>query len=287
MPFLIINGFEVEVLDESLNANRTDVQTWGRNAGLTFEGVTHRPCRGWSFDTTPLTAAEAASVTGWIEGRGNMWTFERYDSYKATTQFSRFSVEDGLSIGSGATHYATAKFGTWAAQLNTSVNTTFTASLMREGIATPTWGFSTWKASNGGTYAPCSAHYDGATVRYFGGTAGNTTTTAFAWASFTASSAALSVVLQGEDFAGTGGTTQYDGVLVTPYALSTLMVTALGARTRAVPALPYVEVTGSMAGSATAMFLCKGFIEGAEVLQGTKYGTFQPLYQLKVRLEER
>lgn len=287
MPFLLVNGFEIEVLDDSLNANRTDMQTWGRSAALTYEGSTYRALRQWQFDTVPLTEAEAKAMTGWLEGRGNMWTFERYESYGNTTQFTRFSVEDGLSMGSGATHYSTAKYGTWAAQINTSVNSTFTASLVQGGAATPQWSFHVWKASNGGAYAPCTAHYDGATVRFFGGSAGNTTTTAFAWVTFSAGSAALSVTLQGEDFAGAGGTTQYDHLMVTPYALTTPMVNALGARTSAVPAFPFVEVTGSMSGTATSTFQAKAFIEGAEVLQGTKYGTFQPLYQLKVRLEER
>lgn len=287
MPFLLVNGLEVEVLDDSLGAGRADVSTWGRSAALTFEGSTYRELRQWQFETTPLTEAEAKALTGWLEGRGSMWTFERYDAYRSTTAFSRFSAEGGLSMGSGATRYGTAKFGTWAGQLNTGVNSTFTASLVQGGTVTPQWGFSTWKASNGGTYALCSAHYDGATVRYMGGTDGTAVTTAFAWASFTASSAGLSVTIQGEDFAGTNGTTQYDQMLVVPYALTTSMIAARSARTRVEPNYPYVEVTGSMAGTATAVFTAKCFVEGAEVLQGTKYGTFQPLYQLKVRIEER
>jgi hypothetical protein len=151
------------------------------------------------------------------------------------------------------------------------------------------WTTSVWKADAGGAFDLCSAVYDGATLRYFGGSNGSTLTTAFAWASFSAvSNMWLRVTLDGENRAGTTGTTQYSFLRVLPYAATTTMLSTMAARTQAEPVFPFVEISGGVVSSNTSVFLsAKGFVEGVEELQGSVNGVFQPLHILKIRFEER
>jgi hypothetical protein len=285
MVFAAINGLALSIQDDTFSVSRQDANTWGRSAALTYEGSVYRNLRQWSFELTPLTAQEADAMTGWIEGRGNLWTFQRYNPVLATTNYTKFSCEDGLTIGTGATQYTTSKWGRWAAQINSAGNSSFTIQLSS---ATPLWSFTAWKSNNGGAYALCCAHYDGATLRYHGGADGATVTTAFAWSVLSTSSGGwLSVRIDGEDFGGSNATSQYSYLRALPFAATSLMFAALGARTRAEPNLPYVELSGTVLGDATQYVEVKGFVEGVKLEQATKYGTFQTLHVLKVRLEER
>lgn len=287
--FVYVNGLPVSVADGSAGLNRVDLNTWSRSSLLTYEGTDYRKLRRWSFETTPLTMADADSLTGWIEGRGNVWNFSRYDVINSTTRFTRFSAEEGLAVGTGCTHSSNVKWGTWAMQINTAGLVSATVPLALSSGGTPHWTVSVWKSDNGGTYDLASAVYDGATLRYYGGLLGSTVTTAFAWATFsTTSNMWLSVSLDGENRAGTTGTTQYSFLRVLPYAATTTMLAYLKSNGRAEPVFPFVELSGHIVGTVTNQFhTVKGFVEDVEVIQGTMNGTFQPLHILKVRFEER
>jgi len=290
MPYLAINGFEILVADGSMSVSREDLSSWNRTGGLTYEGATYRNLRTWEFETDYYTAAEAETVTGWIEGRGSMWNFERYDNLAASTRFSNFSTESGyaFSVGGVFTTSYTARYGQYAGALHSAKYASVSAQFV---ATTPKWSFQAWKHVSGNSFQLLTAINDTSATQYF---VAGTATSAFGSAAsswFAASGASGGRVLftvRGVDYGILPGTTYYDNIRIFPYAVFTTMMAVTATRSFSEPALPYVELSGNVLdGDTSRTVTVKGFVSSTDPEQGTKYGTFQPLYRLKVRLVER
>jgi hypothetical protein len=281
MPFLALNGLEIDVeLADSVDRDYADAADFARSEGLTIEGTHYRELREFAF-TIPAqkTSQEIQSQRGWIKGRGHHYTFERADG--ATVRFNRFSTDGGPGFDTSLTQTsATVKFGTWAARLAGNATSTATVGFGSE----DRYSVSVWRACSSQSYQLCTVVANGTTTTsYVAGLA----TTAFPWMTLSAASGSLAITLKGKRVDGTtSATVHYDGMMVVPYALTTLQLAARGARTAAEPQFPYVELSGDVL-EGTGSIVVKGTVESDMIEQVKEGGVLVNLRVPKVRLVER
>ncbi len=281
MAFLTINGHTIDVYHDGFDRETTDVQTFNRTEGMSYEGALYAAKRQWAF-TIPWEPSEQKSISDrdWIKGRGHYWTFERVDG--ATTRFNKYSADGGpgfdANIGAG-----TAYHGTHGAKINSGDSSTVTVGFGSEGRHS----VSVWKRNSSSSYVLMTFVYNGTATSYFASNAnGTTATAAFPWMSYSAVSGSMTVTLQGENEGGTSATTHYDGLWVVPYALTTPQITARLNRTAAEPVFPHVEMDGTCLEDIYAITV-KGFVLGEEMTEVRSGGTAAFARMLKVQLVEK
>lgn len=276
MPFLTINGLTVDVdLSTGLDRSYTDLQSFNRSEGMTFEGCHYRELREWSFVIpAQKTDQETHSQRGWIKGRGHHWNFERTDG--STTRFNLYSNEGGPGFDTTMTA-GTSKFGTWGGLVASGAAAAATATFGNEGP----FSMSVWKLT-GVSWALMSYVADGATARFY---ANSAVTTTFAWAAIGSASGYFSVSLQGENQGGTATVAYYDGFMMLPYALTTNQIAARAARTVAEPSFPFVEADGDFLEDLQPLTV-KGFVDSESMEQVTD-GTVKNVRYPRVKLVEK
>lgn len=264
--FLTVNGLELGVTD--FQRDTEDLDQWGRGGGLTFEGTTYAQKSSWGFETAPLLPGEADAINGWVKGVGHHWNFDLVDG--ATTRFTAYSADSGMdwfATTTGYTASSEAKFGRWGMMLHSSAQVTVTATF---GIEQPGLSISGWKKIGAADWELCSLVYDGHTSRYFVGTE---ITTSFAWLITARTVKYFRNTLEGQDGAGSGATSLYDGWMILPYPLSTPQLAARAARTAAEPNFPYVAISGKNLRRQDET-VCKGFVTRRNPVRATIDGTY-------------
>lgn len=273
MSFLDLNGLAVDVDVDGFDRDYTDIQSFGRSEGLTFEGAFFAQKREWKF-SVPWTPAEhaAISVRDWIKGRGHYWQFQRVDG--TTIRFNKFSSEGGPGFNTNITN-GTARFTAvspscplWGALVTFGLTSTVTVAFGSDGRYSISLWKNDWGVPTGASWKLCSVTFDGATQRFFA--PGSLVTTSFSsWLTISAVSGALSVSLLGKNTAGASSNAFYDKLWIVPYSLSTTMINAREARTITAqfePAFPYVEMDGDCLEDVFPIAI-KGFVESEEMTQ--------------------
>lgn len=260
MPFLTVNGLELEVLDEQADERNDSVESWERSAGFALTGTTYARKRKWTVQTPPLTLAEAQAYIGWVQGLGHYWSFDY--------PYLKYSTEGGVAPtlgGSSAVSTSTPKFGTRCLNVASGQNCVFPTSFSDTDM---TWAL--WKrpssGSGSGTYNHFAQVRGSSNTSYVDGSPASISS----W--FSVSSGDLTI--QGEDNAASAAEARYDEILIVPYQMTADMVAALAARTSAIVPFPFVSVAGDMIPEAAGV-TCKGLYTGSEYLQAALGGTFQ------------
>lgn len=249
--FLTVNGVPLQA--HEAGQRRSDTDRWGRGSGTELTGTTFSRKRDVAFNTTPMPAIDALALSGWIRGVGHHFTYNWFDAQTATAQFTLYSSEGGAKM-SGGTAATVAKWGQYSLDVASGTTSTVTAKFGLEG----TYSFSVWRYQvSAGTWEMCSAAYDGATTRFFVDTA---TTTAFAWASLTATVGYFRLGLQGKDPDNAATECLYDGLMVLPYTASSAILSARVGRTTGEPRFPLVAVGGHSIRPVSEL-VCMGRVE--------------------------
>lgn len=236
--FLTVNSLDLSVT--SFGKNSDDVEAFGRGGGFTFEGVTYADKTEWTYETPPMTPAEADALVGWIKGKGHYWPFTYTDNTTSTVRFTPYSSDGGLAFlpSTGYTASSNGNYSRWGMMLHPGANTSATATFGTESTGLTASG---WKKVGADPWELCSLVYSGGTIKCF---VGHLQTTAFAWCGVGATLGYWWIQLQGENGAGSNATSLFAGWMMTPYAMATAMFQARTSRLVAEPDFPYVGVSG-------------------------------------------
>lgn len=257
--FLTVNGLAVPAT--GAGQRRSDVESWGRGSGTEYTGSVFGRKRTFAFETPPMTAGEARSLSGWVRGLGHHFTFEYLDEHLNTTQFTLYSTDGGGKMPGGSTCTVTSKFGSYSLLIPGSDSHTTTALFGSEGP----YSFSVWRNQlDDNEWVLCSACYDGSTTRFFAGADGTGITSEFGWKILLATTGFLRVGLEGQTHEGSGVSCAYDGLMIVPYSLTTAQLAARNARLNAEPGFPLVAVGGHVTRSQPEI-ACKGAVASYDV----------------------
>jgi hypothetical protein len=295
MAFLRIEGVAVDSLIDTFDISDQSVESYNRTANDRLEGITYSDKKEVSFTTPPLAPAEARALEGLVRGRRHAWSFERVDG--ATTRYTQYSADGGLTLSSAATSTASAFFGTWGLQLNSAVQTTATALFGSEGD----WTIGVYQKvpATSASYVFYCLRGTGTAATAFTGT---TVAATLGFLQYSAASGFLSARLFGSTVGATSATAHYDGLFMAPYAISDAMLAAAATPLFGLPVTgptrpPFVTVFGdglhkpdtnlNGAGEPGPM-VCKGFVGTVETVPVVLNGTFQyNARRLQIRLLEK
>lgn len=257
MPFLAISGVTVKVAVESVSFSYEDVGgEQERSPSGALEGGPTTVKRQWKMATTVVPASELDAWVGLIEGKGHSWPFDA-DLYSKRGR--------GPSSGTAAIVNGTAKWGAGVARLAAGTTVTWATQL---GSA---WTGLHWRMESG-TWKHYVTRSDGARwangIRVADGL-----------------STGLSVVNGSVVITGSSNLTDYDDVVVRPYAVPDSWPAQLYAQHNAAAwsNLPRVLASGSFYPSTLTV---RGKVTDTRAVRYSSAGALTTGYTLDFTLRE-
>lgn len=257
--FLTLNGLAVEIADGRFTGDPDDLLDEGRAEDGTFFRTEISRKRRYQFTTTILTPSEAEALKGWVDGRGDLFSFN-------STKYG----SKAYGPSAGGTHSISSsekKFG--ASSLLVGSGSTISYAFGSE--YSSAYSYAAWKRTASNVFT----HY-GITSAGTQYKAGSThTATGSDGVTLWSSMSTGTLTLDGQDIGGVNSASAYyDHLVVVPYVMTAAMFAALAADSSGIPGLPRLTaVVGSTAGTTVTM-TAHGKVTGEEFMQAVIDGTF-------------
>jgi hypothetical protein len=104
MAYLKLNGWTVPIKQDSGQMRVAEVATRGRSPNNAyFWGRSNRPKRTWSFETTPLSSADAQSLLTLLNQDGDYWDFQS-TTRPLDTAVANLASQKGSSLSAAGSH---------------------------------------------------------------------------------------------------------------------------------------------------------------------------------------
>lgn len=259
MVFLALNNWEVPILNAQARTARTQVGAVDRMLSARIQRGERAWPREWNLQTPPLAAAHADALEQMLLGRGHTFSFDSWGT-----------SADGTGLGANSGYAAqlitsspTPKFGTRALKVNSSGGSCGWTVTLPD---TTTWTMMWWHNHNNSP-ANTWVHYAvtctaGQYRAYAAGalTYGPSASPPSSPANFSVSGSTLSLL--GKELNGTNSAnSNYDDLVILPWAAPTELVAAVAASSLAFGALPGMTLTGDIVQETTGIL-----VVGAEVV---------------------